>query len=191
MSVDVSLTIQNYSLYHREHGLTWECSWLHSVPAAWSCCRQRRSFCWSHCCVLSSHLLRRADRPAVKHKVFRGSSLHTWWWQKGLRTYPQMVTPTEYKLHLHIYWGSVLHHPLHHGSDISRLNGVYPVPRFHTLSQHLGDNQSLHLQTQGHVEHARGPILKSAFLPVSEENPPLHNGSVASVLPPLLLRTKL
>lgn len=60
---------------------TLECSWQHSGLAAWSCCRQRKSFCWSHCCALSSHPLHTIDQPMVEHRRFRRQPPHTWWWQ--------------------------------------------------------------------------------------------------------------
>lgn len=48
--------------------------------------------------------------------------------------------------HLHIDGGGVLHHSLHHSTDVSWLDGVHPVSCFHALSQHLGDDQTLNLQ---------------------------------------------
>lgn len=50
---------------------TLGCSWQHSVLVAWSCCRRRKSSCWSHCCVLSSRLLHTTDPPKEQHRGFR------------------------------------------------------------------------------------------------------------------------
>lgn len=44
---------------------TLGCSWQRSGLAAWSCCTRRKSFCWSHCCGLSSRLLHTKDPPVA------------------------------------------------------------------------------------------------------------------------------
>lgn len=45
------------------HSLTWVCSWVHSGPAAGSCCTQRRSFCLSHCSGPYGHPLHTGAPP--------------------------------------------------------------------------------------------------------------------------------
>ena len=57
--------------HHPPSPLTSECSWLRSEPAAWSCCKPKTSFCWSRCCVPSSHLLHRVDPPVEGQRQLR------------------------------------------------------------------------------------------------------------------------
>ena len=54
---------------------TLECSWLHSAFAASSCCKQRKSFCWSRCCVPSSHLPHIKARPTKEQTRLKDSLL--------------------------------------------------------------------------------------------------------------------
>jgi hypothetical protein len=54
--------------------------------------------------------------------------------------------------YLHINGSGVLHHSLHHSTDVPWLDGVDPVSSLHTLSQHLGYDQALNLSNNKREE---------------------------------------
>lgn len=68
--------------------------------------------------------------------------------QKKFRQQQLISNYNKNDCYLHIDRRRVLHNPFHHSSDISWLNRVHPVSRFHTLSQHLRNNQALNLSNK-------------------------------------------